>query len=595
MHWHWEDRYAIEQDGARKGNWRVFKKLLPYFRKYSKIIIIASFLLLFSTLLTLLGPILIKRVIDVEIPNKNVHGLLIIAGVYIIIQIVVLLVRYFQQIEIMVVGERAIADLKAEIFRHLLKLPVSYFDKHPIGSLISRVESDTEALKFLFSSTAVVLVSNLALLVGMSVVMLVVSWRLYLLILVMMPIFAYSFYWFEKHVRPVYINLRKKIAEINGFIVETVKSLNVVQVFQQENNFISKVNVLGQDKYDYELKALSFWYRIWFSVELGEIIGIVLVLGIGGIWALAGLITIGTLYLFISYITRLFVPLRGLSDQINVIERAFAAAERVFQILSTAKEFQVGEKHILRAFENIIEFKNLSFFYEDENWVLKDLNFQIKKGERIALVGETGGGKTSVISLLLKYYSPQDGDILIDGRSLANIDRHSLRSRIGFVPQDVILFPGSILDNLRLFDAAIPDDTIYRAAKRAKIHQRIMDLPDGYKTNIIEQGINLSFGERQLISYTRALVFDPEILILDEATSSVDPESERLVQQGLKELLKGRTAIIIAHRLTTTRLADRVLVIHKGKLVEEGNHSDLLLEKGHYYKMYRLQYLSGVQ
>jgi ATP-binding cassette subfamily B multidrug efflux pump len=595
MHWHWEDRYAIEQDGARKGNWRVFKKLLPYFRKYSKIIIIASFLLLFSTLLTLLGPILIKRVIDVEIPNKNVHGLLIIAGVYIIIQIVVLLVRYFQQIEIMVVGERAIADLKAEIFRHLLKLPVSYFDKHPIGSLISRVESDTEALKFLFSSTAVVLVSNLALLVGMSVVMLVVSWRLYLLILVMMPIFAYSFYWFEKHVRPVYINLRKKIAEINGFIVETVKSLNVVQVFQQENNFISKVNVLGQDKYDYELKALSFWYRIWFSVELGEIIGIVLVLGIGGIWALAGLITIGTLYLFISYITRLFVPLRGLSDQINVIERAFAAAERVFQILSTAKEFQVGEKHILCAFENIIEFKNLSFFYEDENWVLKDLNFQIKKGERIALVGETGGGKTSVISLLLKYYSPQDGDILIDGRSLANIDRHSLRSRIGFVPQDVILFPGSILDNLRLFDAAIPDDTIYRAAKRAKIHQRIMDLPDGYKTNIIEQGINLSFGERQLISYTRALVFDPEILILDEATSSVDPESERLVQQGLKELLKGRTAIIIAHRLTTTRLADRVLVIHKGKLVEEGNHSDLLLEKGHYYKMYRLQYLSGVQ
>jgi len=249
----------------------------------------------------------------------------------------------------------------------------------------------------------------------------------------------------------------------------------------------------------------------------------------------------------------------------------------------------------LREFENIIEFKNLSFFYEDKNWVLKNLNFQIKKGERIALVGETGGGKTSIISLLLKYYSPQNGDILIDGKSLAHIERHSLRSRIGFVPQDVILFPGSILDNLRLFDEAIPVDRIHAAAKRAKIHQRILNLPDGYNTNIIEQGINLSFGERQLLSYTRALVFDPEILILDEATSSVDPESERLVQQGLKELLKGRTAIIIAHRLTTTRLADRVLVIHKGELAEEGNHADLLLEKGHYYRMYRLQYLSGVQ
>lgn len=595
MHWYWEDGYLVEQGDTRKRNWRIIKKLLPYFRKYLRTIIIASLLLLFSTLLTLLGPILIRRAIDVEIPNKSMQGLIILAVIYIIIQIVVILVRYFQQIEIMSVGERAIADLKADIFRHLLKLPISYFDKHPIGTLISRVESDTEALKFLFSSTAVVLVSNLALLAGMSAVMFVVSRRLYLLILVMMPIFAYSFWWFEKHVRTVYINLRQKIAEINGFVVETVKSLNVVQMFRQENNFVSKINALGKGKYDYEMRALSYWYRIWFFVELGEIIGIVLVLGIGGIWALGGLITIGTLYLFISYITRLFVPLRGLSDQINVIERAFAAAERVFQILSTEQEFRPDEKHVLRKFEKFIEFKNLSFFYEDRNWVLRNLSFQIKKGERIALVGETGGGKTSIISLLLKYYSPQDGDIQIDGTSLAHIERHSLRSRIGFVPQDVILFPGSILDNLRLFDAMIPDERIHDATKRAKIHKRILNLPDGYRTNIIEQGINLSFGERQLISYTRALVFDPEILILDEATSSVDPESERLIQQGLKELLKGRTAIIIAHRLTTTRLADRVLVIHKGKLVEEGKHSDLLVEKGHYYKMYRLQYLSGVQ
>ena len=347
MHWHWEDRYALEDTGTKKRNWRILKKLLPYFRKYLTKIIIASFLLLFSTLLTLLGPILIKRAIDIEIPNKSAQGLLILAGVYILVQIVVLLVRYFQQIEIMTIGEKAIADLKSDIFRHLLKLPVSYFDKHPVGALISRVESDTEALKFLFSSTAVVLVSNLALLIGMSVVMFVVSWRLYLLILVMMPIFAYSFWWFEKHVRNVYVNLRKKIAEINGFVVETVKSLNVVQMFQQEDNFISKVNKLGKGKYDYEMQALSFWYRIWFFVELGEIIGIVLVLGLGGIWALAGLITIGTLYLFISYITRLFVPLRGISDQINVIERAFAAAERVFQILSTQEEFQKDETHVL--------------------------------------------------------------------------------------------------------------------------------------------------------------------------------------------------------------------------------------------------------
>jgi ABC-type multidrug transport system fused ATPase/permease subunit len=307
------------------------------------------------------------------------------------------------------------------------------------------------------------------------------------------------------------------------------------------------------------------------------------------------LITIGTLYLFISYITRLFVPLRSLSDQINVIERAFAAAERVFQILSTEEETLADEKQSIRKFEHAIEFKDLAFFYEDKNWVLEDLNFRIKKGERIALVGETGGGKTSIISLLLKFYTPQGGNILIDDIPLAHIERHSLRSRIGFVPQDVILFPGSILDNLRLFNETIPEEKVYEAAQRARIHERILSLPDGYSTNIIEQGINLSFGERQLISYTRALVFDPEILILDEATSSVDPQSERLVQQGMKELLKGRTAIIIAHRLTTTRLADRILVVHKGRLVEEGKHADLIQHKGHYYKMYRLQYLSGVQ
>jgi ATP-binding cassette subfamily B protein len=594
MHWYGEEEYVVEDSGKEKTNWRIIRKLLPYFRKYFKTVILACFLLLFSTILTLFGPILIRRAIDVEIPNKSTHGLIIIALAYLVIQTFVVIVQYFQRIEIMSVGEKAVADLKADLFGHMLNLPLAHFDKNPVGKLISRVESDTEALKFLFSSTAVVLVSNLALLVGMSVVMLVVSWRLYLLILVMMPAFAYCFWWFQRHVRPIYLSLRKKIAELNGFIVETVKALHVIQIFRQEQTFVTKINTLGRDKYELEVKSLSFWYRIWFFVELGEIIGIVLVLGIGGVWALRGLITIGTLYLFISYITRLFGPLRGLSDQINVIERAFAAAERVFQILATDTEARAEEKHALASFQSAIEFKDLGFYYEDKNWVLKDLNLRIGKGERIALIGETGGGKTSIVSLLLKFYRPQNGTILIDNVPLSMIERHTLRARVGFVPQDVILFPGSILDNLRLFDDAITADKVYAAAQRSKMHERILKLPHGYATNIVEQGINLSFGERQLISYTRAMVFDPEILILDEATSSVDPESERLVQKGMEELLKGRTAIIIAHRLTTTRLADRVMVIHKGKLVEQGSHADLIRQRGHYYKMYRLQYLSGV-
>ncbi len=592
MHW-FEDEFISEEEDvkATKSNWRIFKRLIPYFRKYVKTLLIAAVLLLSSTLLTLLGPILIKRAIDVEVPQKSIQGLLIIVLVYVVIQIFIIVVRYFQQIEIMSVGERAIADLKSNVFRRLLNIPVAYFDKNPVGRLISRVESDTETLKFLFSSTAVVLIQSLALILGMSVVMLIVNVHLYLLILILLPVFLGLFLWFERHVRPIYVALRKKIAELNAFIVEAIKNLSIVQAFRQEQNFVLKIEKLGKEKYDNEMKALSYWYRTWGFVELGEIIGIILVLGVGGIWALQGLITIGSLYLFLSYIIRIFEPLRGLSEQINVIERSFASAERVFNILSTRVEQTVEETETLKSFQREIEFKDLGFFYEEKSWVLKDLNFSINRGERIALVGETGGGKTSIVSLLLKFYTPKAGEIFIDNCRIARLDRGSLRSKIGFVPQDVILFPGSILDNLRLFDERIPAQRVYESAKRAKIHGRICGLPKGYETNIVEQGINLSFGEKQLLSYARALVFDPEILILDEATSSVDPGSERLVQDGMRELLKDRTAIIIAHRLTTTRLADRVLVVHRGRLVEQGTHEDLVSKRGYYYQLYNLQYL----
>ncbi|MGB3340286.1 MAG: ABC transporter ATP-binding protein [bacterium] len=595
MHWHDDELISEEETKPSKKNWRIISKLSPYFKKYKIKIIIASVLLLFSTLLTLVGPLLIKRVIDIEIPQKNMQGLLLIAFIYLIVQLFIILVRYFQEIEIQKVGERAIADLKSDLFEQLLYIPVAHFDKNPVGRLISRVDSDTETLKFLFSQTAVVLIQNTALIIGMSIVMMIVNLRLYLLIVFMLPIFLLIFWWFERSVRPVYLAVRKKVAEINSYIIETLRGLPIVQIFRQEENFIKKINTLGKEKYEVEVKALSYWYRIWCFVDLGEVIGMILVLGVGGIWALHGAITIGTIFLFISYITRLFGPLRRLSDQVNVIERAFASAERVFQVLAKKREGKEQEKELVKSFREHITFKDLSFYYENENWVLENLNFKIKKGERIALVGETGGGKTSIIALLLKFYEPQKGTILIDNTCISRINRNSLRAIIGFVPQDVILFPGSIMENLRLFDEQISPQKVIEAATRACIHDRICRLPKSYDTNIIEQGVNLSFGERQLLSYARALVFDPDILILDEATSSVDPESERLIQTGMKELLKDRTAIIIAHRLTTTRLADRVLVIHKGQLIEQGTHSELLSTKGYYHRLYKLQYLSGAR
>jgi len=594
MSWFDDEEYiSDEEDTSSRHNWRMLKGLLPYFKKYLRKITLAALLLLVSTLLTLLGPVIIKHAIDFEIPQRNLAGILILSVFYLVIQLLVVIIRYFQQIEIAVVGEKAIADLKDDLFKHILNVPVPFFDQNPVGRLITRVEGDTETLKNLFSSTAVVLAQDLALLVGMSVVMVVINFRLYLIIFAMLPIFLYGFWWFGKNVRPVYVGLRRKIAQINSFVVESLKGLHVVQAFRQEDKFIKKIDSLGQEKFDQEMKAMTFWYRIWFLVDIGEVIGIVLVLGIGGVWAMRGLVSLGALFIFISYITRLFGPLRGLSDQFNMVERAFASAERVFDILGMSSEHDRSETVAIRDFKTDIRFTGLNFAYEKDNWVLQDLNLSVNKGEKVAIIGATGAGKSSIISLLLKFYQCQTGDVLIDGLRLSTIDRKSLRKKIGFVSQDVVLFPGSVFENLRLFDDGVLAETVTQAAVRSQIHERILSFPKGYETNIIEQGINLSYGEKQLISFVRALVLDPDILILDEATSSVDPESERLIQKGMTELLQGRTAIIIAHRLTTTRLADRIFVLHQGRLVEQGTHDALLQKKGHYYSFYCLQYLDA--
>lgn len=587
-----DDDTLIEEEKTKgKRDLRLIRRLLPYFRPYGQKIILAAGLLLLSTLLTISGPIIIKQVIDSILPRRDLTGLLLLSGLYCFLQIIVIVIRYFQQVSIAIVGEKAIADLKRDVFRHMISLPVSYFDQQPIGRLITRVEGDNENLKSLFSQTAVVLIQNFVLLLGMSVVMIVVNARLYLIIFILLPVYLLAFNWFGRKVRPVYVAVRKQVAEINGFIMETLRGLPVVQVFCRQQWFQERLARLGREKFRLEMKAQSFWYRIWLLVDSGEMIGIMLVLTVGGAWALKGWVTIGALFLFITYIGRLFGPLRRLSDQINQIERAFAAAERVFGILNLPAEPDSMESALPVALVKELTFENVHFSYDDETWVLSDINLQIRRGEKVALVGETGGGKTSTVALLLKFYEPQRGTIRIDGVKLNNIERRALRRLIGYVPQDVILFPGTILDNLRLFNPAVSEERVIEAARRARLHDRIAAMPAGYATNIIEQGINLSFGERQLLSFARVLIADPQLVILDEATSSVDPESERLIQEGIQELLRNRTAIIIAHRLTTTRLADRVVVMHQGRIVETGRHQELIKRRGVYHTLYQLQYL----
>jgi ABC-type multidrug transport system fused ATPase/permease subunit len=590
MHWHDGDLDLEETKPTGKAGTYV-RRLWPFFRRYLGRVIAAGVLLLVSSGLGLLGPVLLKRAIDVNIGHSDLRGLAVTSLIYLGIQFVLIMVGYYQQVWLALVGERGAADLKQALFRHVLDLPMSFFDKTPAGKLISRVESDTEALKMLFTRTSVVLLQSALMLVGMGIIMGVTNLRLFLLVLVLLPPFVAAFWMFQKKVRPVYIQVRRTVAETNNLVSETLKGLPVIQVFCQQRRFARRMDDLNRLKYKGELKATILWHAVWMLVDFGEVLGTGLVLGVGGVLALKGQLTIGTLFLFVSYITRLFGPLRAISDQINVMQRAFASAERTFQVLDQAPEpagIAVAEPFRLK---KAITCEDLNFAYDGQNLVLKNVSLVVRKGEKVALVGETGGGKTSIVNLLMKFYLAQSGRIRCDTEDLVTMDKHRLRSAVGFVPQEVVMFPGSVFDNLRLFDESIPREQVVEAARRVRIHDAVLRFPQGYDTVLTEGGANFSLGERQLLAFARALVRDPEILILDEATSSVDPHTEHLIQEGLEELLKGRTAIIVAHRLATIRMADRVLVVHKGHITEQGTHDELLARDGIYSRLYRLQYV----
>jgi ATP-binding cassette subfamily B multidrug efflux pump len=588
-----EDIYIEEEEAPTRGQgFRLLPRVWPFFRKYLGRTIIATILLIGSAVMGLFAPLLVKHAIDVSIPHQDVHGLVVVGAIYLVLQLAIGAAGYFQQTLLAIVGENAISDLKHSLFGHIVRLPASFFDKNPVGRLISRVESDSRALQEMFSSTAVTLARNLVMLIGMSIVMLTVNWRLYLLIAALFPVTMVGFYLLQKRSRPLYLQMRRIVAEINNFITETMRSLPVVQAFNRQQYFADRMDEKGRRLYGVRKREMFIWTWIWLVWDFGEMVGVALTLGVGGLFALKGQLTVGGLFLFYSYVTRFFVPIRALSEQIHIMQRAFASAERMLGILDTSPEPDGKLELAPGSFRRALKFEGVELAYEGRGTVLHDINLAINKGEKVALVGETGGGKTSLASLALKFYEPKSGRIALDGNELPTIRNQSLRRLVGFVPQDVILFPGTVLDDLRLFDETVDESRVHDAARRARLHERILKLPQGYATSLIERGVNLSLGERQLLAFTRALVLDPEILILDEATSSVDPHTEHLIQQGLAELLRGRTAIIIAHRLATIRMVDRIVVVRAGRIVQEGTHDELVAQDGYYSRLYKLQYLA---
>lgn len=592
----WHDDSIEDLPVGKIYNRQMLKRLAPLLKPFRIRIALAGLVLLASSGLGLLPPLLVRRAIDVNIGGGDLRGLAATVGMYVALQVALFGVNYLMAVVLEGLGVRMVSSLKERLFGHVLDLDIAFFDLLPVGKLIARVESDTEAIRRLFTTTMFTLLGAMVSLVGMVAVMLSVSPRLFLAVSLLIPPIVLLTVLFQRKVRPMFAVVRRQYAEIVGYLTEMMQGMRVVQAFSREKEVAQVMAGLNSSYLKTLIPAEILDMGFFSLVGLFEILGLAIVLFVGGGMVAGGILTIGSLVMFLGYLRQLFMPVYAFSEQVGIMQRAFAAAERVFQILDMEpRVVSAPSDYRPDGFSYRIEFKNIFFSYgqrsgqPEGDWVLQDVSFAVGRGEKLALVGATGGGKTSIINLLMRFYDPQKGSITMDGRDIREIPLEDLRRCFGLVLQDVHLFPGSIRENLTL-GAEVDDERLLNAIEVLGLRRLIERLPRGLDSELSERGANLSQGERQLLSFARALVFDPQILILDEATSSVDPQSERLIQDGIKSLLAGRTAIIIAHRLSTIRDADRILVIHKGRIAEQGTHEDLLERNGYYAKLYRIQF-----
>ena len=577
-----------------KMDWEIIKKFLPGFRPYIRSLIFCAVLMIIFAGLNLLGPLLIRHAIDVNFVKKDVAGLIKTALTYLFILILSLYFSYLQRINLEVVGQKVIKKIRIDIFTHLTRMPQKFFDENPVGKLLSRIESDTEAIRQMFTFTIVVIITDVLMLFGVFTIMFFISPGLTLILLAIAPFVVFTVIYFNSKIIPIYVEVRKKTADIYAFLEEYLRGATIVQAFSQEENIIVKMDKVNRAKVDTEYPGKKYSTVFGHIIFFLSILATTLVLGAGGYWTMKypDTLTVGTLVAFLAYIQRFFGPIFHLSEQINVIQRAFAGVERINDIMETPLPFYSKGEYkfpLLEDKKEGVEFRNVWFSYKDKEWVLKDVSFFLPRGKRLAIVGPTGSGKTTITSILFKFYEPQKGEILIDGVNIEKIPADILRKRLGLVLQDIVLFPGTILDNLRMEEESIPEEKVKEAIEGVYAGDLIEKLPDGLNTSLAEHGKNLSMGERQLLSFARAMVFDPEILVLDEATSSIDPLTEKKIQNATKTILKGRTSVIIAHRLQTILECDIILVLEDGVIKERGNHGELLEKKGIYHKLYEIQ------
>ena len=583
-------RVSMENMNDRYREWVLFKRVLVYLKPYAQWVALAIFLLLGVSLFNLAGPYLTKVVIDDYIKTSDFEGLDVVAGLYLVVLITSFVFQFCQSYLMQYIGQKVMFDLRSKVFAHLHKMSFSYFDKNPIGKMITRVVNDVEVLNEMLTSGLILIFSDLFTLAGIFAVMLYLDWRLTLVVCTVFPLLALGTRLYRVRARDALRKNRAHVTELNSYLEENLSGVDTVQCFNREKANHENFKGINRDRLKEDLRTVRYNALYMPSIDLFNSLAVGMVFWYGGGRFVQDEIQLGVLVAFIQYLQKFFEPVRDLAEKFNIIQTAMASSERIFELLDTPEQLpdQVPPQPGFNV-NGDIEFKNVWFAYNDENFILKDISFSLSEGETLAIVGATGSGKSTLVNALCRFYDIQKGDIRFDGISIKDINKYDLRRQIALVQQDVFLFAGNISDNIRLGNQQMGQEEIESISQAVSSHDFIDNLPFKYKEELKEGGVGISSGQRQLLSFARALASSPRILVLDEATSSVDPETESQIQSGIQELTRGRTSIIIAHRLSTLMHADKILVLKNGEILEFGLRKELLQQRSIFYKLCQSQ------
>ncbi len=586
-------RNTVKQDEElqRHSKSEIIVRLLKYLKPYKLKAALVIALMVYVMLVGVLNPYILKVAIDNNVKNADIKGLLIIGGILVVMNIIAAYCTRVRIISMSSITNNILINIREELYSHIQKLSFSFFDNRPVGKILARVIGDVNSLQELFNNSITTFIPELLSLILVTVMMFILNYKLALASLTILPFLALGMFLIETIATKRWVDYRKKRSNLNAFTHEDFAGIKVVQAFANEEYTSKDFKKLVSELMDYFVYTIKVNDLFWPLVDFSWGMGIILVYWVGVNLITNNTIEIGTLIAFTMYIGMFWRPIMNISNFYNTLVQNFSAAERIFDIIDISPDIvDIKDSVKMPKIKGNVEFKNVSFYYEEGTPVLKNMSFKVAPGETIALVGPTGAGKTTITALLSRFYDTQKGEVLIDGKNIKNVELISLRSQMGIMLQDTFLFSSSIKENIRYGKLDATDEEVIAAAKAVNAHDFIMAMEKGYDTEVNERGSRLSLGQRQLISFARAMLANPRILILDEATSNIDTFTEKLVQQGIKKLLRGRTSFVIAHRLSTIRDCDRIMVIDDGEIKETGSHDELLAEKGLYYNLYMAQY-----